>query len=150
MLVRRPLAILDMSDGADEVPARLDLIEVGMFKCRDETMWIDQLHDVLEACLRGSHAGLLSVPGIPDVAPLPVHYQSRQLAVTCLIPRWSDLAEALHHQPIALLIIPAAPDPERWLQYQGRSRLVSAAAWGSMLPGGLSRKRSRRRSMPRC
>ena len=109
-----------------------------MFKCRDETMWIDQLHDVLEACLRGSHAGLLSVPGIPDVAPLPVHYQSRQLAVTCLIPRWSDLAQALHRQPTVLLLIPASPDPERWLQYQGQSRLVSAAAWVSMLPGGLT------------
>src|SRR5215208_6709546 len=111
---------------------------VSMFKCRDETMWIDQLHDVLEAYLSGSHAGLLSAPSIPDVAPLPVRYQSRQLAVTCLIPRWSDLGEALQYQPTALLIIPASPNPEHWLQYQGQPRLVSAAAWVSMLPGGLT------------
>ncbi|HEU5100937.1 MAG TPA: hypothetical protein VFU22_18045 [Roseiflexaceae bacterium] len=106
-------------------------------------MWIDQLYDVLEACLSGSHAGLLSVPDIPGVAPLPVHYQSRQLAVTCLIPRWSDLAEALQHQSTAL-IIPASPDPQCWLQYQGQVRLVSAAAWGSV-PGGLTAQQANER-----
>ncbi len=108
-------------------------------------MWIDQLHDVLAVWLRGAHTGVLSVPGVPDVAPLPVHYQSRQLAVTCLVPRWSDLAEALHHQPTALLIIPAAPDPECWLQYQGWSRLVSATAWVRIWPGGLTLQQANER-----
>jgi hypothetical protein len=101
-------------------------------------MWIDQLHDVLAAWLEGARTGLLCAAGTPGAAPLPVRYRSTQLAVTCLVPRWSELADALLQQPAAMLIVPAALDPTCWLQYQGQARLVSVSAWAGPLPDGLS------------
>jgi len=47
-------------------------------------------------------------------------------------------------QPGHACASPASPDPERWLQYQGWSRLVSAAAWVS-IPGGLTPQQANER-----
>jgi len=135
ILVASPESIFDLATLT--APAGANMCNLG-----DNTMWLDQLHDVLAACLDGARAGLLSAPGTPSAAPLPVRYQSSRLAVTCLVPRWSDLADALQQQPVAMLIVPAAPEPTCWLQYQGQARLVSLSAWAGPLPDALSPQRA--------
>jgi hypothetical protein len=57
-------------------------------------------------------------------AALPVRYHSSHLAVSCLLPRWADLAYAIEAQPAVTLIIALAGDATCWLQYEGLARVA--------------------------
>jgi hypothetical protein len=100
-------------------------------------MWIDQLRDLLIAHLGSANTGVLSVPVDGEVVALSVRYQSDGLAIYCLVPRWSEAADALGASRSTLLIIPAA-DPRRWLRYQGVSRPADQSAWAGPWPDHLT------------
>lgn len=100
-------------------------------------MWLDQLRDTLAAQLAGAATGILCVTQAGSLA-LPVWYHSAGLHITCLVPRWSDAAEALGQRQAALLIVPAPPDPRRWLRYQGAAAPAPRAAWAAPWPERLS------------
>lgn len=63
-------------------------------------------------------------------APLLVRYHSRHLAVTCVLPRWADLAYVIEARPVVTLIIALADDATCWLQYEGLATLVERADGG--------------------
>lgn len=107
-------------------------------------MWLDQLRDTLAAQLAGATTGILYADQAGSGAALPVWYQSADLCVSCLVPRWSDLADALARQQPqpAVLIVPALADPRRWLRYRGEAGLTAHSAWSGIWPERLTARQA--------
>jgi hypothetical protein len=82
---------------------------------------------------------IFSTSGAGGAWAMPVRYRSRGLEVTCLLPRWADVAEFVAHDPSVLLVIVDAPAPApRWLQIAGVARAVAGPDWAEWLPGWTS------------
>lgn len=85
---------------------------------------LDQLRHRMTTYLAAYTSGILTVVPPAHVNSIPVRYRNQALVVTCWVPRWSDVVYVLEQRPMVELLVPAAPDPDVWMQYQARAQLL--------------------------
>lgn len=110
----------------------------------------DEQRKRIAAFLAHQRTGVIcctSDSGLPQVWAMPVWYRpnavglsGRQtLEVTCLVPRWADVAHHLSQASTVLLIVQATSGSGlRWLQIRGMVRPVEAPDWSRLLPRWVS------------
>ena len=92
----------------------------------------DQLRDRFTRYLSDHQMGILSTTGGGNAWAMPIRYYSQGLSLTCLIPRWADIAYHLEQNPTVLVIIPT--DESCWLQYLATAQLADPQALAEILP----------------
>jgi hypothetical protein len=99
---------------------------------------LNALRERIAAYLDERRVCILSTTGPEGARAMPVSYRSQGLEVTCLLPRWSDVAYDVQQAPrVMLIILDADTSVEqgratpgmRWLQYAGTARLVERPDW---------------------
>jgi hypothetical protein len=92
---------------------------------KEEVGMLDQLRHQLGEYLQQHQVGVLCTGDGTAIRAMPVTYHSRELALLCFVPSWSDVAYCLQAQAEVQLIIPANTSGTCWLCYQGEARTVT-------------------------
>ena len=94
-------------------------------------------------CLAGHDTCVISTTRTQGIGAVPVrcHTDSKlssgeDLAVDCLVPRWTDVAHYLANRERTVALIMQMPSNEglRWLQIRGMARRLAVPDWGRLLP----------------
>lgn len=93
----------------------------------------DRLREEIVKYLTAHDIGVLSMCGRDGVYALPVRYHSNGLAISCLLPRWSDAAYYVEQPLPIVLVVPDTRDGTCWLHYAGEAITVVEAD-SSFLP----------------
>ncbi|MBI4285221.1 MAG: hypothetical protein HY670_04905 [Chloroflexi bacterium] len=104
---------------------------------------LNALRERMVAHLAMNRVGMLAVSGPEGMCAMPVRYQTKDLAIDCLVPRWADAAYYVEETSKVLLVVPAAFPSHKdaricWLQYRGKARLMTTPDWSGLLPSGES------------
>lgn len=89
---------------------------------------LDELRDRVTSFLSQNQVCVISTNGSLGAWAVLAQYESAGLTLNCRLPRWSDVVYYLEQEPnIMVLILDAASEKIRWLQYRGVARLTDSS-----------------------
>jgi hypothetical protein len=102
----------------------------------------DERRKRIASFLAHQRTGVLSAIAAKDLWSMPVWYRTASgpssgwgLAMDCLVPRWTEVADHLSERAKVLLIVQASSGAGlRWAQVRGTASPVEAPDWSRLLP----------------
>ena len=88
---------------------------------------LDELRDRFTAFLSRNHICVIITSGSLGAWAVLAHYDNDGVALSCRLPRWSDVTYYLEQDPLVMAIImDAHSDQLCWLQYRGLAHVTES------------------------